>query len=307
MSIVQLIRRNADKEFSLVDLIKSSMAERSISPPIYEDTWIRVSSIGTLCEREEVLCSINNVERERVVSADSAVNFAHGHAVHWMFQSKILADLGVLIGAWRCTYCGTQYGSRKTIMVPRPKRCYRCGATAGGAGRIDNRPTESDDQAFVYVEEWVGNFEYKIGGQPDGQMLLDWTPEYKLSDITLLEFKSCNDNSFKLVDTAPDFVHVIQGNVYMWLTGYRKLKIVYFNKSDRGTDGIREYDLDYDEECMERILAAVKTVRDGIATRIVPPRTVCGEYSCSRAYRCKVRNICFEDMKEVNCGPDSER
>ena len=311
MSIVQLIRRNQDRDFSVSDIIKKTLGSRGSFGPLHEDTWIRVSSIGTICEREEVICSLNNIHRDSITSADSEVNFAHGHAVHWMFQTKVLADIGILIGGWRCTYCGTQYGSRKTRMIPRPSRCTRCGAIAGDRHRPDGRPdTDVDDNAFIFVEEWLGNEEYKIGGSPDGQMLLDYDPNYKLEDLTLLEFKSTNETNFKKVENAPDFVHVIQGMIYLWLTGYKKLKIVYFNKNEKGTDGIREYDLDYDAECIDRVLAAVKTVRAGILDRKLPPRTVCSTFDCSRAFRCKAKNICFADdlFKETGDGlvPDKE-
>jgi hypothetical protein len=247
-----------------------------------------------VCPREEVLCSIHSVIRKDIVDGDGGVNFEQGHAVHWMFQSKILAKAGVMIGSWRCTYCGTQYGARKQGYIPRPHRCVRCGATAEEAGRSNGRPDESiNGNAFVYVEEWVGNYEHKIGGSPDGYMIQEYRSDYEMTDLTLLEFKSCNELNFNKYKEAPDFVHIIQAQLYMWLTGCRKAKAIYFNKNGVGTKGIAEHDFDYDPECIERVTDAVKEIRTGILNNEVPPRVVCMTSDCPRAMRCHVQDKCF--------------
>lgn len=296
MSFVELIKRNNEQEISLTALIKETYKEKRRRAPLTEDDWLRVSSIGAICEREEVLCSIHKVDRDETIDGDSGMNFEHGHAVHWMFQSRILPAIGVIIGGWRCTYCGTQYGSRQDGFIPRPARCYRCGAIAGERSREDGRPDmNANDNAFVFVEEWIGNEQYKIGGSPDGQMMAEFNPDYKPEDLTLLEIKSANERSFVKVKDSPDYVHVIQTQLYMWLSEYRKAKIIYFNKNDRGTIGLREYDMDYDEECVERVLATVKLIRDGISTKSAPPRIVCASSDCQRAFRCKVKNVCFSE------------
>ena len=295
MSFADLIRINETGEVSLTSLIKEAYKDKRVKPPFDPDDWLRISSIGSICEREEVLCAKLNVDREEYIDGDSGMNFEHGHAVHWMFQNKILPTVGVVIGAWRCTYCGTQYGSRHEGYVPRPERCGRCGAIAGERPRNSGKPEFIDDHAFVFVEEWLGNEEHKIGGSPDGQMILEYNPRYKPSDLTLLEFKSTNDRSFLKIKDTPDYVHVIQTQLYMWLTGYPKAKILYFNKNDRGTQGLKEYDLDYDQECVDRVLNVLSVIRNGITTGIVPPRVVCTTIDCPRAFGCKVKDACFSE------------
>ncbi len=163
----------------------------------------------------------------------------------------------------------------------------------------DIRPDLSvQDNAFLFVEEWLGNEEYKIGGSPDGQIISEYFPEYTPNDLTLLEFKSCNERNFDNYKVAPDFVHVIQAQLYMWLAGYPKGKIIYFNKNERGPLGLKEHDIDYDGECIERVLSAVNEMRDGIKNRVAPPRTVCYDIKCQRAHNCKVKDICFGEPKE---------
>lgn len=296
MSFVNLIKRNADGEISIASLIKNLLKEKKLQEPITEDSWIRVSSLGSICEREEVLCSKYKIDRTKIEDGDSAINFAHGHAVHWMFQNRVLPELGIFIGAWRCMYCGTQYGGRDDGYIPRPERCYRCGSVAGDRPRDDGRPDlDVSDNAFVFVEEWFGNAEYKIGGSPDGQIIQEYRPGYRIEDLTLVELKSCNENSFIKIKTAPDFVHVVQTQIYMWLTGYQRAKIIYFNKNERATKGLIEHDLDYDPECVERVLFTIKTIRDGIQTKDLPPRIVCATDDCPRAFSCKVKKYCFSE------------
>ena len=291
-----LIKIRNIKDFRLTDVIKNSYRQLRVTEPITEDDWIRVSSVGNLCQREEVICSVNSVVREEVIDGDTGMNFEHGHAVHWMFQTKVLPSVGVIIGSWRCTYCGEVYGSRDTRMIQRPERCVRCGAIAGETPRVNGRPLPNiNDNAFVFTEEWLGNEEHKIGGSPDGQVMATYDPNYTPDDLTLLEFKSTNEKNFEKYKIAPDFVHMIQAQLYLWLTGYRKGKIIYFNKNERGTLGIAEHDFDYDEECIERVLISISEIRTGVRDRVIPKRTVCLNDRCQRARSCAVSETCFKE------------
>lgn len=296
VSFITAIKRRSERDLKLTEAIKTFFKEERTVLPLEHDSWMRISSAGTLCPREEVICSLYNKERTEIIDGDSGMNFEHGHAVHWMFQNRVLPKTGTIIGAWRCTYCGTQYGSRQERLVPRPERCQRCGAVAGERPRYDGRPdTQVNDNAFIFVEEWVGNHKHRIGGSPDGQLIAHYTPNYTPADLTLLEIKSCNDISFNKYVKAPDFVHVVQTQLYMWLCDYPKAKMLYFNKNERGTLGLAEHDVEYDPEFLERILGEIQQTRDGIKNGVLPERVVCSEAKCSRAVRCQVSNICFAE------------
>ncbi|HLG36937.1 MAG TPA: hypothetical protein VI338_02280, partial [Nitrososphaera sp.] len=288
-----LIRRNKDGSESVVDAIKRSFQSKRETRPLGSEGWLRVSSLGSICPREEVLCSVNGVVREEWLDSGTMVNFEFGNAIHWMMQNRVLGEIGMIVGSWRCTWCGEIYGGRKTGLVCRPESCAKCGASAYEAKRTNGRPDQlSKDNAFVFVEEWIGNEEYKIGGSPDGQYIPCGGSE---KDAVLLEFKSCNERNFYIYKNAPDFMHAIQAQLYMWLTGYRKGTIVYVNKNGRLPYGMAEHVLDYDEEVISLVKSAVNQIRSGIVTKELPARTVCATYDCSRAAKCVVRDLCFRE------------
>jgi hypothetical protein len=288
MALVTVIRRKNETDVSLVALIHGALAEHRVKHPLREDDWIRVSGIGSMCPREEVLVAKHDIMREEDITGDQGINFALGHAVHWMMQNRAVGPTGLLVGAWRCTWCGEIYGGRERGLVAMPTRCIRCGAVAGDAPRVNGRPEQgSHPNAFLYVEEFVGNDEWKIGGHPDGYLAVG-------EDVWLLEFKSANDRNFYKYKDSPDFVHVIQAQCYLWLTGLKKAKIVYFNKNGAKGTFIVEHDMNFDPEVIERVHQAIKQIRGGIVGGIAPERMVCADYSCPRAIGCKARDYCFE-------------
>lgn len=297
MALITLVK-SREEQLAAVDLSTRALKERRSVPPMSEDTWIRVSSIGGMCAREEVLCSKHNIIREDIVDGYAGINFQMGNAIHWMMQNKVLAPTGKIIGSWRCTYCGEVYGSRSNKMVPRPETCLRCGAVAGDVPRVDNKPVAGvQGNAFLYVEEWLGDSELKIGGSPDGQMVYGDPNSYSADDVVMLEFKSANERNFFKYKNAPDFMHAIQTQVYLWLTGFKKAKIIYFNKNFSPSDQapFNEHDFDYDPDVIERVRAMVIQIREGVAGGRIPARTVCAARSCFRAGKCQVADICFRD------------
>ena len=180
-------------------------------------------------------------------------------------------------------------------MVPRPETCIRCGAVAGDVPRINGRPDLSvDGNAFLYVEEWCGDVDHKVGGEPDGQYLEgDYREDYTDDDLVLLELKSANERNYAELVKAPEFTHVIQAHTYMWLSGCRRAKIIYINKNGYGPAIMHEHDISYDEETVSRVLDALQTIRAGISGGELPERTVCAVRNCPRAKRCRAADICF--------------
>lgn len=262
------------------------------------DDWFRVSSIGKLCPREEVLCFRRNAWREDVVSSDLGMVFAVGHGIHWMMQNIVLAGRG-LIGQWRCTWCGETYGSFDEGLVRRPESCLRCGAIAGEAPRMAGRPDKSiNSDAFLYVEQWIGDFNYKIGGHPDG-FWVEVEGEFTKEDVVLVEFKTASKNNFFGYKKSPDFMHVIQCQVYMWLTGYRRAKVIYLEKGTFGMGGVAIHDLEYDPEIVERVKEACDSVRAGLVGGAIPERQMCADRDCQRAKGCVVVDRCFDEKASV--------
>lgn len=256
------------------------------------DDWFRVSSIGGICPREEVLCSLNGVVRQDSVSADLGMVFEMGHAIHWVMQNRVMPETGRIVGEWRCTWCGEGYGGLDEP-VPRPESCLRCGALGGEMPRVNKPDGPGRYDAFFYVEPWVGNTEHKIGGHPDG-FYVDGDPKnFSKEDVVLLEFKSASARTFYKYKKAPDFMHVVQAQAYLWVTGYRRAKIIYLDKGTFGMSSMAVHDLDYDPETISRVIEAIRDIRAGIAGGPIPERTLCLNEGCRKAKGCEVSGVCF--------------
>jgi len=290
-----LVKRSAKNSKVITDLIRSTVTQgrRSVSP-LLPGGWLRVSSIGKMCPREEVLCSRGQVVREDNISSDLGMVFEIGHAIHWLMQNRIMAPTGLLLGRWRCTWCGEVYGSYEEGLALRPESCLRCGAVAEDPPRVEGRPDPSvRGEAFLYVEQWIGNHDYLIGGHPDGFMVDGDPADFTDDDVVLLEFKSASSRSYYAYKKSPDFMHVIQCQVYMWLTGYRRAKVIYIDKGTYGMAAIAQHDLDYDPEIVERVKEAIEGVHKGIEGGLIPERSMCADIDCQRAQGCAVSDTCF--------------
>jgi hypothetical protein len=297
MALSRLLRKQK-KTVSAKELIEQAMRQDiGEFAPMNPDDWIRISSIGGLCPREEVLRYRFGIPRTKGVDPNLGLVFESGHAVHWMMQNKVMAATGRIVGSWRCTWCGEVYGSFREGLVPRPGSCIRCGGVAGESRRINNKPIlTSRNESFVFAEEWLGNAEYMVGGSPDGY-LVDGDPlSFTVNDLVVLEFKSASDSNFVKYEKAPDFMHVIQCQCYMWLTGIKRAKILYLNKGKFGMDGIAEHDVLYDSETVSMVQSAIKEIRIGLAGGAIPPRVACDSPGCPRAGVCDVSKQCFSGV-----------
>lgn len=294
MALSRLVRKQK-KTSSAKELIESAM-RRVVreTPPMQPDDWLRISSIGAVCAREEVLRFRLGVPRRAGIDPNVGMTFEFGHDVHYMMQNKVMPATGKIVGSWRCIWCSERYGSIKHEgLVPRPEVCIRCGGIAGEGARINNRPLGEHTESFVFVEEWLGDPEYMIGGSPDGY-LVDGDPlNFTKDDVVLLEFKSASDGNFAKYQKAPDFMHVIQCQCYMWLTGFRRAKILYIHKGEFGLDSIAEHDVMYDPETIKLVKQSVKELREGLAGGAIPPRVACDHEKCPRANACDVSKQCF--------------
>lgn len=243
------------------------------------DDWIRTSSIATLCAREEVLCSLEGLVRENQVPADLSLIFAHGTALHHIVQNDLLPKTKTLVGTWRCTHCGKVYGQsdwdykrisdNPEALVFRPEGCG-CGANE-----------------FVYVELMLRDFQYRIQGHPDGFLRFSDMP-----GLGVLEVKSISPKGAWEVRGCPKMDHVIQTQIYMHLTGCRWAKILYWDKGGSGVSALVEHTIDYDEDTVEKVLALITSIRDGIRLSKLPDR-ICAAIDCPRASECPVAEACF--------------
>jgi hypothetical protein len=263
---------------SLKKLVRAHLAHEEQVPFLDDKGYLRVSSLADLCPREEVLASTLKFVRIRKIEADLGMIFAHGKALHWVLQNQVVGDTGALLGVWRCVDCAKQFGSiapnlqEAQTLVVRPKKCDACG---------------SED--FIYREQKFINEEYRIGGHPDGFLVLQGMP-----GLGIPEFKSVGPKSAWEVRSTPNLGHVIQVQTYLWLTGLLWGKILYWEKSGFGMQALFEHTVERDEGAIESIKSTIRSIWDGIAIGRLPQR-ICTSIDCPRAAACQLKNACFEE------------
>ena len=277
MGLGSVVAAAASAQGSLKKLIRARLAHEEEVPYLDEKGYLRVSALADLCPREEVLANSLKFVRTRKIDADLAMIFAHGTALHWVLQNKVIGDTAALVGVWRCVDCAKQFGApadnlqQAQTLVRRPHRC-ECGCTD-----------------FIYREQRFVNEEYRIGGHPDGFLILHGMP-----GLGIPEFKSVGPKAAWQVRDTPNLGHVIQLQTYFWLTGLQWGKLLYWEKGGYGMQALFEHTVERDEETIEGIKKTIRSIWDGIAIGTLPER-VCTSIDCPRAQECQLKNACFEE------------
>ncbi len=283
--------RNGYGEGELVVLARRRLREDSKKHPLRVEDWVRVSSLSFLCAREETLCAFKKVIRTDTVTSDLQVVFEHGHALHWGLQNRVMPRLGVFHGMWRCAGCGWLEGGQEEPWVfgtftaeqfaakqkPRPHACPRCGLVL-------------NEDTCIYLEQTFHHEGHRLSGHSDGFLVIDGLP-----GMGLLEAKSINPRGASEVRACPKLDHVIQAHCYMWLTGLRWAKILYWDKGGFGVSSFVEHTIDYDETTIERVEELLSEMREGLRTGVLPAR-ICENRTCTRAKQCEVVNHCFAEL-----------
>lgn len=284
------VARKARSPQSLAKLTKELYSRKEEVPPLDAGSMLRASGIASVCPREEVLCVIHGVVRQGGWTADQNLNFLLGSGMHWALQNELLPTIGVFYGRWTCLKCGLGYGG------PEPDEAGECRVDGGVADAgLVLRPVKCDQcgsHEFFYRELMFSDEQYRIGGHCDG-----FLQEPRRTGLGVFEAKSIADRWFSDVRDVPMVQHVVQMQTYMWLTGLTWAKILYWNKGGWGVKAFREHFVDRDEESIERIKRAIRSIWDGIASGDLPKR-ICGNRLCKRAKGCGVREICFEGVKD---------
>jgi len=265
----------ANANGSIKELLKRGFCQEKEITPLNKESYVRVSALADLCPREEVLCSVNKVTREETVEPDLSMIFAHGTALHWVLQNQVLPKVGILIGVWKCFGCGKAHGqligdNDLSALVLRPDRCNECGTAE-----------------FTYVEQHFINKEFRITGHPDGFLVIPGLP-----GKGIIEAKSIGQ-AWKVKQT-PQMDHVIQAQCYLWLTGLKWAKILYWEKGGHGLSALTEHHVERDEDTLVEIKKALTYIWNGIDGGALPER-ICADKGCPRAKGCPVVDICFEE------------
>jgi hypothetical protein len=263
----------------LVELITEQFKSKREVPPLKLGDYMRVSSFAALCPREEVLRSLHSITKSDEVEPDLNLIFAHGSGLHYTLQNNVLPVLDVLYGQWTCLGCGFVYGADKTkpfveAICKRPVKCEKCGSLE-----------------FLFKENFFTDEQYHLTGHPDGFLKL---PQYE--GMGVLEAKSISPRGAWEVKSCPKMDHVIQSQIYCWMTGFKWSQILYWDKGTNGTAGLIEHHVERDDETIEQVLETVKSIWSGIGSKSLPDR-VCATNDCPRAEVCPVRDRCFSEVK----------
>ena len=270
----------------LKGVIREVIPELRQKPFLVPGRWIRVSGLAYLCAREEVLCSRNELVRDDNVNADLMMIFEHGHGLHWDLQNRVLPLTGTLYGRWLCGSCGTYHGGEREwdtaamekfegSQILRPTKCSNCGAFLF--------PEQS-----LYHEQHVKDHQYRLMGHPDGFIRLEGYP-----GLGVLEIKTISSRGAYEVRNCAKLDHVTQAQCYMWMTGCRWGKVLYWDKGTVGMSGLIEHTVEYDEDHVEAMQNLVSSIWAGVEGGKLPER-ICASPDCKRAELCSSVKACFE-------------
>jgi hypothetical protein len=279
MGLGSVVQKNAGQG-SLKSLLKTHFRSEREVPPLKAGDWMRVSRLANTCPREEVLCARNGVVRKDVVEADLMLTFLHGKALHWALQNDLLVSIGVMMGKWRCISCGKEFGGGDKNFEQTQ---VRCPTTCNACGKSE----------FLYLEQYFGNPDYHIGGHPDGFLVVPGLP-----GVGLLEAKSISPKGAWEIRNTPKMDHVIQVQIYLWLTGLKWAKILYWDKAGMGTSALVEHLVLKDDDTIEKLKQMIKQIWEGIAGGPVP-NPICANSSCPRAKACVVAAPCFAPVEHA--------
>ena len=282
MGLGSVVQKAMAGNGSLKKLIQTRYVSERVKLPLLHGGALRASEFGDLCPREEVLVSMLKLVRKDERTADKLMIFLHGSALHWALQNHVLPDVGALIGRWTCLDCGAAYGDGSNVpasLVPRPKKCKKC-----------------EGKDFHYRELELFNEEYKIGGHPDGFLIIPGLP-----GVGVVEGKSIMKGWE--VKNCPILAHVIQAQIYMWFTGLLWSKIIYWEKGVNGLDALIEHHVERDEETIASIKQQIKKIWACLEHGTLPDR-ICVNAKAPRAGKCSVGKQCFADVPELPEGTD---
>ena len=281
MGIGSVVQKALAGNGSLKKLIQNKYASERVKLPLMQGGNLRASEFGDLCPREEVLVALLQLVRKDPKNADKLMVMLHGSALHWALQNHVLPEIGALIGRWTCLDCALAFGDGTNVpssLVPRPKECKRC------KGRD-----------FLYRELELYNEEYRIGGHPDGFLVIPGLP-----GVGVFEGKSIMKGWE--VKNCPILAHVIQVQIYMWFTGLLWAKIIYWEKGVNGLDAVIEHHVERDDDTIISIKQQINVIWKALAAQkpgdpinydLLPP-PICASPDAPRATKCCVGEPCFK-------------
>lgn len=163
-------------------------------------------------------------------------NFDLGNIIHDLVQ-RWFWDIGVLRGAFKCSVCKELF---KDLLAP--KRCPKCDASS---------------KYMKYKEVFVENKRYKLRGRMDGILEIDdkYAPIVDIKSIAAKTPKSSGMQfCFEDLENGPKHEHVVQLNLYMFMSDRKEGHLLYFCKND---GRIKTFCIPYDKKLIEPYLKEI--------------------------------------------------
>lgn len=165
--------------------------------------------------------------------------FDMGHAIHDIIQGYFW-DIGLLKGSYYCLACKTRHD-----VLLAPTACPSCDAKR---------------KYLKYEEINLEASEYLIKGRSDGILVIDG--EEHIMDIKSIANRTLKTSEmqfcFEDLDTkGPKADHVVQLNLYMWMSGVYKGHLLYVAKNDHQ---IKSFAIPHDYSIIEPYLQEIKSL-----------------------------------------------
>ncbi len=211
--------------------------------------------------------------------------FGNGHSMHDRWRQYIEAT-GMLRGRWECSSHTHDepkiYGAGDALGCLRPGTC--------DCGGVD----------FRYREVGFSNAETLLGGHVDaildlGCIYPDMTDKPDAERNIVVDFKSMNMFEFKKLK-APTKEHIVQMQLYLYLSGVKEGRFLYENKNDQD---VKEFIVPRDQNFIDENVKKAKLLKyivehtNSSGQRALPKRGYDsrGNFNC---LNCKFRGDCWK-------------
>lgn len=216
------------------------------------------------CERLKVaqLAGLVDIYDERTTPRQQLV-FDMGHAIHDIIQGYFW-DIGLLKGSYKCLKCDKIYDD---ILAP----------TCCPSGKVTH-----EKKHLKYKEVRMRSEEYKINGRCDGILVIDG--EEHLMDVKSIANRTPKSPEqtfcFEDLETkGPKHDHIVQLNLYMWISGIHRGHLLYVAKNNHQ---IKTFAIPYDYSILKPYLDNIKRLLD-LAMDLQAHKRVELPEVCSRA------------------------
>jgi hypothetical protein len=280
MSLKDLIREFHGTE-ELSSAISQFIREREAKGFGREEGW-HPSQFAGMCPRLAVLERLLvSPKKDQKIDAGMHRVFDVGHALHWWYQNKYFAKMGILWGKWECRFCGSfSWGLT-------PSECRGC-------GRENSEFTYKEVPLRARLDGCV----LPVVGHVDGIIRFNNT-------WYVIEIKTMNSYGHGALD-EPYLAHNLQAQIYSELIRQgmvhgvpSNIKIpypsgiifLYIGKNDSRE---KEFRVEIDEKVARLELQKPIIVETSISKGVLPDRKPeCVSLLKEPAKKCSLCSYCF--------------